>query len=205
MKEILPDIHTWSCFSEQKGLDFNGLYIRSGREAVIVDPPQYGEEDLRQMEALGAPRAILLTNKDHVRRSAELAARFGVPIRIHEADAPLVNIPIGSVFRDGDVIEAGLRVIQVPDSKSPGETALLLGASNALIIGDALIGKPAGRLSLLPSPMIKDPEKARRGIRRLLEFPFDAVLVGDGSSILSGGKAALEAFLSTPPGTDGVA
>ena len=196
MKEILPGVHAWSWFSEKKGLDFNGLYIRSGQEAVVVDPPPFAGETARLMERLGAPRAVLLTNRDHARASAELAARFGIPIRIHEKDAPLVSVPLGTPFKDGEILEAGLRAVHVPDAKSPGETAFHFADARALIVGDAVIGRPAGALSLLPAEMFADAARARAGIRRLLDRPFEALLVGDGQSILEGGRAALETFLS---------
>ena len=91
MQEIVPGIHTWSWFFEEKGLDFNGFYVRGPEGAVIVDPPQYSENDLGQMDRLGTPQAIMITNGHHLRRARDLATHFGVPIRIHEADAPMID------------------------------------------------------------------------------------------------------------------
>jgi hypothetical protein len=63
-----------------------------------------------------------------------------------------------------------------------------------LILGDALIGKPPGALSLLPPEKFADPERARTGAARLAELDVDVVLVGDGVSILARGRSALETF-----------
>ena len=73
MREIVEGIHTWSWFSPEKQISFNGFYVRSGSEAVVVDPPPYEKADLAQMNELGAPVAILLTNVHHGRLAAEVA------------------------------------------------------------------------------------------------------------------------------------
>ncbi|HEX9154857.1 MAG TPA: hypothetical protein VF819_04790, partial [Nitrospira sp.] len=64
-----------------------------------------------------------------------------------------------------------------------------------LIVGDALIGKPAGALSMLPTEKYADAAKAKEGLRRLLKYNFDAILVGDGTSILTGAKQSVERVL----------
>jgi len=58
-----------------------------------------------------------------------------------------------------------------------------------------LIGKPPGKLNLMAPEKYKDPSKAREGIRVLLNYKFDSILVGDGASVLTGGKQAVEEFL----------
>ena len=67
-----------------------------------------------------------------------------------------------------------------------------------LIVGDALIGKPAGSVRLLPAERYADVGKAREGLRRLLKYNFDSLLVGDGASILTGAKPAVERLLQPP-------
>ena len=61
-----------------------------------------------------------------------------------------------------------------------------------MIVGDALIGKPPGAVSLLPSEKYANISKAREGLQRLLKYNFDSLLVGDGVSILTGAKAVVE-------------
>jgi glyoxylase-like metal-dependent hydrolase (beta-lactamase superfamily II) len=96
-------------------------------------------------------------------------------------------------FKDGELLPGGIWVIHLQDQKSPGESALFLQlGKGVLIVGDALIGKPPGRLSLLPAEKYADAAKAKAGLRRLLKYQFDAVLVGDGTSILTEAKPAVE-------------
>lgn len=197
MREILDGIYTWSWFSEEKQIAFNGLYVRSAGESVVVDPPPYEQSDLRHMEEIGAPEAILLTNVHHARRSGDLARHFGIPIKIHRADASSVDLPIAATFENGDHLGGGLVAVHVPDSKSPGETAFHHPSAGVLIVGDALIGKPAGEVSMLPPQKFPDPARARDGLKRLLDVSFDALLVGDGEPILHGGRKAVQDFLRT--------
>lgn len=37
MQEIVPGIHTWSWFSDEKGIDFNGFFVRGPNGAVVVE------------------------------------------------------------------------------------------------------------------------------------------------------------------------
>jgi hypothetical protein len=64
-----------------------------------------------------------------------------------------------------------------------------------LIVGDALIGKPSGSVSLLPAEKYADVGKAQEGLRRLLKYNFDSLLVSDGASILANAKQSVEQLL----------
>jgi glyoxylase-like metal-dependent hydrolase (beta-lactamase superfamily II) len=104
-----------------------------------------------------------------------------------------MDLKPSKTFKDGELLPGGLWVIHLQDQKSPGESALFLQqGKGVLIVGDALIGKPPGALSLLSPEKYTDAAKAKAGLRRLLKYQFDAVLVGDGTSILTGAKAAVE-------------
>ena len=43
IKKILPNIYSWSEFSEEKQLNFNGYLIIGEEESVIIDPPFFDE------------------------------------------------------------------------------------------------------------------------------------------------------------------
>ncbi|MSS73361.1 MAG: hypothetical protein EXS64_18005 [Candidatus Latescibacteria bacterium] len=196
MKEILKGIYTWGRFSELKGFDFNGWLILSGDGNVMVDPPLMTPEEEAQIAQVGAPAHIVVTNRDHDREAARYRDLYGAQTWMHESDAPLVELKVDHAFRHGDRLPGGMEVIHVPDNKSPGESALLLHREpNVLILGDALIGHPPGALTLLPPDKYADIQKAREGIRVLLNSDFGPVLTSDGASLLEGGRRAIEAFL----------
>ncbi|MBI4951277.1 MAG: MBL fold metallo-hydrolase [Myxococcales bacterium] len=206
----MDGIYGWAVFSQEKQYDFNSLYLTLGDEAVLVDPVPFTEEDAAEMEKLGKPSTILITNKDHRRAAPEARKRFGARILVHAADAAELGCEADGTFVHGDLLFGSVLVVHVPDAKSPGESALWLASRRILIVGDALIGRPEGRLSLLPDLKYKDPAAARRGAARLAGLDAEIVLVGDGTPILSNGRAALEAFArrfgvlpAPPPGPAG--
>jgi len=199
MKEIAAGIRTWSIFSQEKKIDFNGHLVAGGDGCVLIDPPPMTESDRQEADGMGAMLAIIITNRHHTRDAAAAAAHWGAPILIHEADAAGLppGVRIGGTYRDGDHLAGGLTVMGLADQKSPGESALLCTRANALILGDALIGAPPGSLRMLPDDKYADPAKARAGLKRLLDLRFDALLLGDGASIPQGGRRAVESFLQT--------
>ena len=99
-------------------------------------------------------------------------------------------------YKDGELLPGGIWVIQLQDQKSPGESALFLQqGKGVLIVGDALIGKPPGHVSMLPADKYVDVKKAKEGLRRLLKYEFDSLLVGDGVSIIADAKSLVASSL----------
>ena len=88
----------------------------------------------------------------------------------------------------GDAI-GPLTVVGVA-GKSPGEVAFHWPARRILIVGDSVIGNPAGQCGLLRDKVMDDPPQLRASVRRLLDLDFDTLLVGDGAPILTGAKDA---------------
>ncbi len=197
MKKIVPGISTWSIFNTEKQLNFNGWYIEHQGEAVVIDPPTPGQAVLDEIEKRGRPKAILLTNKHHTRASEVFRRQFGCHIWIHEAEKKLMEIPIDRTFKHTDLFPCGLKAITLKNHKTEGETAFLFnGEVPALIVGDAVIGRPAGNLSMLPKEKFRDANQAKEALKILLEFKFEALLLGDGESFPSRGYEMLQQFLS---------
>jgi glyoxylase-like metal-dependent hydrolase (beta-lactamase superfamily II) len=196
MKEVSPGLYCWSWFSDEKGYDFNGYFLVSGGEKVMIDPPPLSPEDWNHVNRLGPPTSILITNRDHLREAPGLRSRFSCRILIHENDAVLIDIKPDGTFKGGDRLPGELVAVPVPDNKSPGETAFLLERDHGILfLGDALIGNPQGELNLMKPDKYADLAKAKEGIGALLRVRFDSVLVGDGTSILTGGRRAVTDFM----------
>jgi glyoxylase-like metal-dependent hydrolase (beta-lactamase superfamily II) len=196
MREIVPGVHVWSWFCDEKGLDFNGTYVTGPGGPMLVDPPPFGPGDAEEIERRGAPTTIVVTNRHHLRRSVECRERFGARLLLPAADAAAIAAVPDGLYSPGDALPCGFTAIAVRDSKSPGETALHDPARRVLLVGDAVLGKPAGELSFLPDDKFASPGKAREGVRSLMALDFTALLVGDGAPILEGAKAALDRALA---------
>ena len=196
MKQLLPGIWQWSWFSDEKQIDFNGLFLTVGEHKIVIDPPPMTAEASTLIRRQGALDYIIVTNRDHLRESATYQAEFRCQLQVPEAEALQRDVKTTKTYRDGELLPGGIWAIQLKDQKSPGESALYIQqGKGVLIVGDALIGKPAGALSLLPTERYGDVGKAKEGLRRLLKYNFDSILVGDGTSIIFGAKQAVEHVL----------
>ncbi|MDK2744863.1 MAG: hypothetical protein NDI90_18330 [Nitrospira sp. BO4] len=200
MKQILPGIWQWSSFSDEKQLDFNGLLLTIGEYKILVDPPPMtveAREIVRREEPIDY---IIVTNRDHLREAPAYQAELNCQLYVPEADATQMEVKPTRTYKDGELLPGGIWAIHLRDQKSPGESALFIERGRGvLIVGDALIGKPPGAVCLLPDEKYADLGKAKEGLRRLLKYSFDSLLVGDGCSILVGGKQQVDQLLSVMP------
>ena len=197
MNALLPNIWEWSWFSEEKQLMFNGHFLTVGEHRIIVDPPPMSANDIRFARQGGPVDYIILTNRDHVREAGQLREEFHCTVMAPELDAKEMSITIDKTFKDGELLPGGIWVVQLDHQKSPGESALFLETGKGiLIVGDALIAHPPGSLRLLPPEKYTDIGQAREGLRRLLKYNFDSLIVGDGVSIVTAAKPILEQTLA---------
>jgi glyoxylase-like metal-dependent hydrolase (beta-lactamase superfamily II) len=199
MDEILKDIYTWSVYSEEKKLNFNGHFIASQHPLfgnVVIDPPQTSNSDLEQMESLGFVQHIIITNRDHIRWSEELQQKFGAEIQMNTNDITSSAMVSDRNFKNGDMIAGFLKAVVIPDNKSPGETALFWAERKILFLGDALIGKPPGAVTLFPEEKYDDIKRAKVGISILQKLDFEHLLLGDGDSILHNGKEVVSQYFN---------
>jgi len=189
--EFLPGIFTWPWFSKRHGYDFNGTLVLHEEGNLCIDPVEPEAAVLDRLAKEGVAR-ILLTNRNHVRAANAVRERTGATVAIHPADASYARgqgAAIDSDLESGE--RAGpFRIVGVP-GKSPGEIALHDPVRKLLVVGDAFVGNPPGRLSLLSERVMDDPPRLRASLRRLLVLEFDAVLVGDGVSIREDGRDRL--------------
>ena len=200
MIKLLDDIYTWSVFSDEKQLNFNGWFIQNQLSSfgnIIIDPPEPSEKDLVQMQKLGGVQQIIITNQHHIRRASVIREKFNSKLQINSADAPNIELTIDTKFTNGSLIAGFLKAVVVPNNKTAGETALYWAERKLLYVGDALIGDPPGKLRLLPEKMYADIQRAQNGIKTLMDLDFDTLLVGDGDSILSGAKTAVAEFINS--------
>ncbi len=199
MDEILKNVYTWSKYSDEKKLNFNGHFIVSQHPLfgnVVIDPPQASDSDLEQMESLGFVQHVIITNRDHTRRSEEFQQKFDAEIHMNTNDIISNDIVSDRNFNHGDMIAGFLQAVVIPDNKSPGETALFWAEREILFLGDALIGKPPGSVTLLPEEKYDDILKAKAGIRILQDLDFKHLLLGDGDSILHKGKEVVSQYFN---------
>jgi uncharacterized cupin superfamily protein len=191
MKRVFDDLYCWSVFNEQRQIDFNGHLWRRDDGNVLVDPVPMIDSDMAQLDALGGAAWIVVTNRDHEREAAAFRERTGARIVAHEADVAALDVAVDRALVDGEELVPGLRAVHLEHGKSPGEIALYWQERGALLAGDLVVGDPVGRISLLADDKLADAPAAALQCRKLLALDFDALLVGDGHSLVSDGREQL--------------
>ena len=194
MRQIVPDVQTWSVFDGDKGYAFNGYAIATEDGTVVIDPPEPTDDGWGAIDLLEPFAGVWITNRNHSRAAATFRERYGATVFAHEADADKLEAGADETVRGGERLPGEIELIHVP-GKSPGEVAFHLPRSRALVVGDVVIGVPAGELSTYPDKVVDDRDELLRSAARLLEYDFDALLLCDGEPIVSGGKQKLREFV----------
>ena len=198
--EVVPGIFSWGQLSEKFGYDFNGHLVLDGGGNLAVDPVALSTEDLAEVVRRGVAR-IVLTNRNHFRAAQALKEATGARVAVHPADAAFGRAK--GVVVDEDLVvggRVGPFLIVDASGKSPGEVALHWPERRLLIVGDACVGPAPGRLGLLPEAVMDDRAALLRSLARIATgVDFDTLLLGDGHSILAGGRAALAALVASFP------
>jgi uncharacterized cupin superfamily protein len=199
-RTVVPGVWSWSRWQADRGMDFNGFFIEGEGEAgnLVVDPVEPDEETLAALRDRGVA-VVLITNRDHERASAAVAAATGAEIVASEGDAPLLSIPVTRTVVPGEVV-LGWTVVGLDGFKTAGEIALYERTRRAAIVGDAIWGTPAGALTLMPDVKLADPVKAALSARALRGLLVDHLLVGDGACVFGNANAAIGAMLDAREG-----
>jgi uncharacterized cupin superfamily protein/glyoxylase-like metal-dependent hydrolase (beta-lactamase superfamily II) len=192
----------WSAWQPDRGMAFNSYLFEREGGMVAVDPLPLDETSVEWLASSGGVRTIVLTNRDHERDAATLRERFGARIVAHELEAERFTLAVDATFADGDEVFEDAFAIALAHGKTPGEIALHLASQNAAVVGDALIGSPAGSLSLLPDSKLEDPNKLLFTLRKLWALELNSLLLCDGAPIFHGADAVLGKFLETLGGAE---
>ena len=169
--------------------------VESGGETIVLDPLAPPDDASQVWERLDArpPTVVVVLKPDHVRDVDLFVRRYGA-----RAFGP-------HLFWRDDIPETELEPIE-PESELPGglvalfdgrgrnETPLWLPEQRALVFADALTA-PGGELRVWATPWHE--ERALPALRKLLELPFEHVIVSHGEPLHT--RADYERALALPP------
>jgi uncharacterized cupin superfamily protein/glyoxylase-like metal-dependent hydrolase (beta-lactamase superfamily II) len=199
MQALAPaGFHAWSQWQPDRNLFFSShLWVREGGN-VAFDPLPLGNEDAGQIESLGGVATILLTNRDHARGAAALRERFGSRVLCSQREAGLFDLQIDGTIEDEPL--QGVTSIALNGGKTPGEVAFLIASAGIAVVGDAIVGAPAGALSFMADEKLADPVALALSLRRLWSPEVTTLLLGDGASLFAGVDDALGTLLQSRGG-----
>jgi glyoxylase-like metal-dependent hydrolase (beta-lactamase superfamily II) len=167
--------------------------VESGGEVALLDPlaPREGSEVWGRLDA-SPPTMVVVLKPDHVRDVDLFVQRYGArafgPWLFWRSNIPETELePIEA----GNELPGGLKALY--DGRGRNETPLWLPEQRALVFADALTA-PEGELRVWASP---HPQRALPALRKLLELPFEHVIVSHGEPVHD--RAAYERALELPP------
>lgn len=186
----------WSRWQPERNMPFNSYFIETSGGNLIVDPLALEVADAERIAAAGGAAWVIVTNRDHERDARAVADRFGAKVAASAADAGSMSLSIDRKLDDGDSI-GGMNVVALRGLKTAGEIALHSSAHQAIFVGDALLGNPAGALRLMPDEKLIDAVAAVRSLRALRALRPRHVLVGDGAPVFGYAWEVLNAFFES--------
>lgn len=184
----IPNAYFWSQWQAEHSLVENSYFFPGEGGNVIIDPLPFDDSACNQIEKLGGIAKILVITPDREQEAQALSKRYG---------AEVVTRP-----RHEEVLFAGAIAIRLQDQKSEREFAVSIPAQRTVVVGDSMLGTPAGRLSMLSDNSYSNVRKAALGLRPILRANPNTLLVGHGQSIFGGAYDAVYRLLYARAGAE---
>ena len=169
--------------------------VVSGGEVAVIDPVAPPEDATEVWQRLDArpPTVAAVLKPDHVRDVDLFVGRYGA-----RAFGPYLfwreNIPATELepVEPGTELPGGL--VALYDGRGRNETPLWLPEQRVLVFADALTA-PHGELLVWATPWHE--ERTLPALRKLLELPFDQLIVSHGEPVHD--RSAFERALELEP------
>lgn len=183
------------------GLDHEQLVastcVESGGETVVLDPLGPDDEKSEVWRRLDAkrPTVVAVLRPDHVRHVDLFVRRYGArafgPRLFFRNDIPETEL---EPIQPGSELPGGL--VALYDGRGRNETPLWLPEQRALVFADGMTAPSAvgGELRVWATPWHE--ERVLPALRKLLELPFEWVIVSHGEPVHN--RAAFERALTVP-------
>jgi hypothetical protein len=157
--------------------------VESGGEIAVLDglaPPDDAVDVWERLDA-NPPTLVVVLKPDHVRDVDVFVNRYGArgfgPWLFWRGNIPKTSL---EPIEPGTVLPGGL--VALYDGRGRNETPLWLPEQRTIVFADALTA-PRGELRVWTSPA--HDERALPALRKLLELPFEHVIVSHGEPVHS--------------------
>lgn len=200
IRDVAPGLWIWRAehphWKPGQGWDpvVASTFVESRGERLLLDPlapPQDASELWQRLDA-NPPTAVIVLKPDHVRDVDVFVRRYRTrafgPRLFFRYDIPETDLqPIDP----GSQLPGGL--VALYDGRGRNETPLWLPEQRTVVFADALTA-PRGELRVWATPWHE--ERVLPALRKLLELPFERVIVSHGEPVHT--RAAFERALTLP-------
>jgi uncharacterized cupin superfamily protein len=184
----IPNAYFYSQMSLGDALVANAYLFTSDAGNTMVDPLPIDDDTAREIDEFGGVSRVVVMTTARQAAAREIAAHYR---------APLIASP-----RHRETLAPGMIAIGLPDQKTSYEFAVTLPRRETVLVGDALLGSPAGALSMAPENAYGNPRGAALGLRRILRENPQTLLVSFGQSIFCNAYDALYQLLYARAGAE---
>ena len=201
VREVVPGLWLWRIehpeWAPHLGWEpeVTSTCVASGGEVVLIDPlapPSEAREVWARLDA-SPPTVVAVLKPDHVRDVDLFVRRYGArafgPYLFWRGEAPETEL---EPVEPGTELPGGL--VALYDGRGRMETPLWLPEQRGLVFADALTA-PRGELLVWSTPWHE--ERALPALRKLLDLPFELVVVAHGEPVHD--RAAFERALELDP------
>lgn len=158
--------------------------VQSDSGNLLVDSPRFAAPLVKNLEALGGVKTLLLTHQDDVADHDKFHERFGCTRVLHRDDVRSRTAAVERKIEGAGAVELEPGLLMIP---TPGHTkghAVFLWKEKFLFTGDHLAwSPPRGHLYAFRSACWYSWSEQIRSMERLLDYQFEWVLPGHGRPI----------------------
>lgn len=189
-QQVREGLFFWSAYEPAVKAELSCVAVVAHGGLLFIDPLPLATEPLAELTARFPPAAVVVTNGNHERASAEYAKRFAIPVLAHERARD--EVPATEWIDEGTPRLAPFEVIHLPGFPA-GEIAL--HGEGLLLVGDALIHLDPLGFCMLPDKYCPDPKQARASLGKLLRCEFEVLTFAHGAPLVQNAHRRLEALL----------
>lgn len=205
MVEVLKGVRAVEV-AKADGLDTEVYILECEGGLILIDvgfTPTCKDNIKAELDGMGRDwedvKLILITHAhgDHIDNLGEVKELTGAEVMLGEGDIYSLKEQTGvdadMGLEDGDVIDAcgGIEVIHVP-GHSKGNLCFYLRRHRLIIAGDTIFGDQHRNLYAPPEKYCEDVELAAKGIKKLLNYDFNKLLLSHGKNLMRGAKKRVE-------------
>jgi len=173
-------VFTWQAFSPHHKVELTSSAIVVNEDLYVFDPIRLTEELMQSLEVHGCPKAVILTNENHLRNSEEVVERWKIPV-FASGEARFDGVAVVPL-RPGQSMCDSFQVIELGGGAT-GELALIQPEKRVVILGDALFNLPAHGFDILPERYCTNRPRLISRLQELAKQDFDLLLMAHGQPI----------------------
>jgi glyoxylase-like metal-dependent hydrolase (beta-lactamase superfamily II)/ferredoxin len=178
---IVDDVYRCG-YTSESSFGAVSWYARDAK--VLIDSPRFANPLVKNIEAMGGARWMLLTHQDDVADHEKFHERFGCQRVLHRDDVRARTASVERQPSGSDPIEIADQMLMIPTpGHTKGHSVFLLG-EKFLFTGDHLAWDPDDeRLIAFRGACWYSWEEQTKSMERLLDYRFEWVFPGHGRPV----------------------